>query len=67
MGGLLVCEGCVGGKMKINDESELCVVKDVWLLVVNSLEPSSEPEQEPLSVSNDIIIPSLPYMPISSS
>lgn len=38
MGGLLVCEGCVGGKMKINDESELCVVKDVWLLVVNSLE-----------------------------
>ena len=33
-----MCEGCVGGKMKINDESELCVVKDVWLLVVNSLE-----------------------------
>lgn len=31
-------ERCVGGKIKTNDESELCVVKDVSQLVPNSLE-----------------------------
>lgn len=38
LGGLLVYERCVGGKIKTNDESELCLVKDVSLLVPNSLE-----------------------------
>lgn len=82
---------CVGGKIKINDESELCVVKDVSLLVPNSLElnkrigdvsallnadlnlerrketyPFSEPVQDPLSVSKDIVISSLPYVSTTS-
>lgn len=85
-------ERCVGGKIKINDESELSVVKDVSLLVPNSLElekrtrdvsallnadlnlerrketyPFSEPVQEPLSASKDIVIFSLPYIPTTSS
>lgn len=84
-------ERCVGGKIKINDESELCVVKDVSLLVPNSLElnkrigdvsallnadlnlerrketyPFSEPVQDPLSVSKDIVISSLPYVSTTS-